>query len=332
MSLLTPTAPLRSVPRPGAPAPTRPHFEPSAGGVELRGRNPRATSTAEGWFAVVLGLPFAATGVATIALALGQVTMAAGRTLTFPPFAVAALGLCFVLAGLSFVVHGLRGVVRRNGLAALRARYPEQPWMVDYPWDRRGGRDEAPGEAGRLLWFVAFMTVFLIPFHWVAFFSSERPVVFQFATLLFDAVSVAMLGRVAYLVARRVRYGDSRIALGSFPIAPGTTAELLLDALSPLARAHPIRATLRCIEERFEVRGTGKNRSRVSVCYERYRDQAVVAPGDTRVRFELPDDVPSTHLSAVPPRYWELELAAETPGVDYGARFLVPVYEGRKLG
>jgi hypothetical protein len=44
------------------------------------------------------------------------------------------------------------------------------------------------------------------------------------------------------------------------------------------------------------------------------------------VRFPIPPDAPTTELGARPPRYWELELSAEVPGVDFGARFLVPVY------
>jgi hypothetical protein len=287
---------------------------------------PRATRTTQGWLSVLLGLPFAAAGAVAIALAFRHGTIAGGGKLTFPPYAVVALGVSFVVVGLSFVVYGLVGVVRKSGLAALRARYPDQPWMVDYPWDRKGGRDEAPDEIARTLWFVAFMTVFLVPFHWVAFVSRERPFIFQLVTLLFDALGVGMLGRAAYLVARRVRYGPSRIALGRFPIEPGTTAELILDDLSPAARALPIRATLRCVEERFEVRGTGKNRARVSVPSELYRDETTIAPGEGRLRFDLPANVPGTRLAAQPPRYWELELAAETPGVDFGARFLVPVY------
>ena len=326
MSLSTPTVPLRSIPSPTAASAARPTFEPSAGGKELKGRTPRVVAPTQGWLSVLLGVPFAAAGAATIALALGRGTIAEGGKLVFPPIAVGALGLCFVVAGLSFVVYGLVGVVRKRGLAALRARYPDQPWMVDHAWDRWGGRDEGPDEIARTLWFVVFMTTFLVPFHWVAFASRERPFLFQLVTLLFDALGVAMLGRVVYLVARRVRYGPSRIAVARFPIAPGTTAELLLDGLSPVARALPIRATLRCIEERFEVRGTGKNRHRVSVPYQLYGDEATVAPGETRLCFDLPANVPGTRLSAQPPRYWELELAAETPGVDFGARFLVPVY------
>ena len=33
-----------------------------------------------------------------------------------------------------------------------------------------------------------------------------------------------------------------------------------------------------------------------------------------------------SRLSDNPPTYWELEIHAKTPGVDYKASFLVPVY------
>ena len=295
----------------------------TAPGIELRGRTPRVVSTAQGWLAVLLGLPFVALGGATIAVAAGRLGGAAMRV---PLFAVGALGACFAIVGLSFVGYGVAGIARRRGLAARRARYPEQPWMVDHPWDRRGGRDESPAEAGRAFRMVVFLALFLTPFHWVAFFSDERPFLFQFVTLVFDAVALALLGRSLYLIARRLRHGESRLAVVRFPIRPGTDAELRLDGISPLARAVPMRATLRCIEERFEVRGSGRNRSTVSVCYELHRDEQVVAPGESHVRFEILDGAATTMLGARPPRYWELELAAETPGVDFGARFLVPVY------
>ena len=34
----------------------------------------------------------------------------------------------------------------------------------------------------------------------------------------------------------------------------------------------------------------------------------------------------TSHLAADQPRYWELEVTCERPGIDFCARFLVPVY------
>ena len=305
-----------------APMPT-PTSTPAR--VELRGRTARAVNTVQGWAAVLVGLPFATAGGVMAAVATGRLGTG-GAAVRVPPFAVAAIGACFAIVGLSFVGYGVAGLVRRARVAALHARYPGQPWMVDYAWDRNGGRDETPAEAGRALRMAAFLALFLTPFHWVAFFSERRLFLFQLVTLVFDAVIVGLVGRAGYLVARRLRYGESRLAVARFPLRTGATAELLLDGISPRARAVPMRATLRCVEERFETRGSGRDRSRESVCYEVYRDERVVSPGERRVAFEIPEGAPTTALAARPPRYWELELHAETPGVDFGARFLVPVY------
>ena len=62
----------------------------------------------------------------------------------------------------------------------------------------------------------------------------------------------------------------------------------------------------------FEVEGPGEHR----------RGDAGVP-----VTFLLPPSKDlSTSLSERPPRYWELKVEADTPGVDYEATFLVPVY------
>jgi hypothetical protein len=68
-------------------------------------------------------------------------------------------------------------------------------------------------------------------------------------------------------------------------------------------------------------------------CFEVYRDSApaeLVGAGAgrqaLRVSFAIPADVPVTDLASRPCRYWELDVEAATDGVDYGARFLVPVY------
>ena len=48
----------------------------------------------------------------------------------------------------------------------------------------------------------------------------------------------------------------------------------------------------------------------------------------TEGRPVVPPDAPGTSLVMRPPRYWELEVNAAMPGVDYRAVFLVPVYAG----
>ena len=47
---------------------------------------------------------------------------------------------------------------------------------------------------------------------------------------------------------------------------------------------------------------------------------------EQEVVFPLPDGEYGTQLTAKSPRYWELEVTAQTPGKPHHATFLVPVY------
>ena len=44
------------------------------------------------------------------------------------------------------------------------------------------------------------------------------------------------------------------------------------------------------------------------------------------ISIRLPEGDYASRLLESPRRYWELEVKAETPGIDYAARFLIPVY------
>ena len=44
------------------------------------------------------------------------------------------------------------------------------------------------------------------------------------------------------------------------------------------------------------------------------------------VSFDLPSGDYGTRLAEAPARYWELAVVADTPGLDFTAKFLVPVY------
>lgn len=59
------------------------------------------------------------------------------------------------------------------------------------------------------------------------------------------------------------------------------------------------------------------------------------------LRFQLPENPTlldsrpkkeqlfETRLGTNPPRYWELEVKADLPGIDYAALFVLPVYPAR---
>ena len=186
------------------------------------------------------------------------------------------------------------------------------------------------------------VALFLLPFNWIAFMSGARDwgvlAVFGLVVGIFDLMLLGALLRAGYLLVRYARYGASTIRFRRFPFFLGDTLEVTLPRTERVAALGRLTATLRCVQERYHVHGSGRSRRSVVVCYELYGETRVVGatPGnrgrrreaaEISISFALPAGDYGTRLGERPPRYWQLELTAEVPGVDYAASFLVPVYE-----
>jgi hypothetical protein len=308
-------------------------LEPGPDGTPLPGRQARSATTVYGWTAIVIALPVAAVGLAFLALAAGYVPLRQPGGRQVPSWFFAALGTVFTWAAISCAFHGARGLRQRARGRRIRAAHPDEPWRWDHPWDERGSTDDSSTRAGQMLRGAFVMLVFLAPFHWIGFVAPDGPAMFGVVALLFDAAALALIARAVYLIVRRWKYGTPRALFARFPFRRGTTVELHVEAPAALPQHAIVTATLRCIQERYVKSGTGEDATVSVACIEKYRDVATAPFASTsaggralRVRFDLPRDAPITDLASRPCRYWEVDVQASTDGVDYGARFLVPVY------
>jgi hypothetical protein len=303
------------------------------GGKALSNRAARSGTTIHGWPAVVLGVPIAAAGLGLAALVLGFLAPATVRTNGMPPWILAMVGVSFAWAGVSTSVHGLLGVRRKAHVRRLQARHPGEPWRWDHPWNERGTHDDTLQRARFFFSVAVFIFVFLTPFHWIGFVAPRRALPFGIVALLFDAIAVGLLVASAYFVLRRLKYGPGMARFGRFPFRRGSPLELHVEAPRALPQHAVATATIRCIQERYVTSGTGEDRTTTVQCFEVFRDTApaaLVGAGAgsraLRVAFDIPQDAPLTDLASRPCRYWEVDVEAITDGVDYAARFLVPVY------
>lgn len=301
----------------------------AAPGRTLSNHVDRSGTTIHGRPSVAFGSVFAIVGV-TLGLLAWQGQLTASRGV--PAWIGPVIGALFAIAGLSFVVHGFAGLRVERRVRRLRETHPREPWVWDHPWDESGSRDDSGRRIARAVWLTGFLMLFLVPFNWVGFFSPERPVPFAAIAALMDLGVFACAWWTVYLVRRRAKYGVSTLRFRRFPFRVGGELELHLARPARLAGIEAPEATLRCVQERYETRGAGRNRSQVVVAYEVWSTTARAGFrwGEYVWRFEVPEDVRGTALSERPPRYWELELAIETDGVDYAGTFLVPVYEDER--
>jgi hypothetical protein len=177
------------------------------------------------------------------------------------------------------------------------------------------------------------MTLFLSAFNYFAFFKAGTPWLFKGVIALFDLIAVAFWYAAVMAVGRALKFGGSRIAFSSFPYRLGKPIVIHWHPAAGINQANKGSFTLRCVEEWYEVRGTGKNRSRQIVHEEIWsgtwqleQPRAFQQGAKVDFSFDVPGDLHSTMLSADRPIFWEFEAKLDLPGFDFEETYLVPVY------
>ena len=277
---------------------------------------------------LLFALPFLAVGAWMAGIGVGVYPPQPG-TAALPPWLVAVIGIIFFVAGLYIVAETLRGMAGR----ALAARGRDLAlWRFDRHWSHQVIHDDTGWSAYRSLAGAGAFGVFVAVLHMPLFLEPDpkRLPVMLYAVLgIFDLITAALLARGLLLVARRLRYGRTRVRLGTFPFYVGNTLDLAYEGGAALADLRGLSATLRCVEEQIETWGRGEDRTTRSVCYQVYGDERTFDTdrhGRAALSFSLPADLPGNRLLETPPTYWELEVRAARPGVDYVGTFLMPVY------
>ncbi len=292
-------------------------------------------TTIHGWWSVGVGLPVVAAGIWLSALSLDWIPTPDDR-FGVPRQVTALLGVSFALCGLSLMVNGIVGLVRRARMAAVAGA----PWALDYAWDSQGIRSRS--SFWRNVMGIVLTSVFLVPFNGLMLsptpgdpLSSSVGGFMTLIILFFDLLIVVSLVYTFYLAAKDWKYGRSFLQFRRFPFFLGEPLEADLQIEKPGAVPFSVCATLRFIEERFEKQQRGSNQASVVVSYQVYAVSALL-PGlakpqhrgtSLRVSFPLPEgDQYETGLGERPAKYWELTATSDNPEVDYRAAFLVPVY------
>lgn len=300
--------------------------------VELKGRTPVSRTTIHGWPSIIFGFPFAGAGGFILMIAIEWVRVPPS-SVHAPLWVIGVFGTMFLLAGLSFIWHGGQGLRRRAQIADAKRGRVASPWLWDYEWQALGISDNKFNKVIHALVMIAVFSAFLAPFHWWAFVSDDGDMFVKVFVIVFDLI--CGFGCGYYLISNSalyLKYGNSRLKFSSFPFYLGEEIAVVLDGLP--APIKQMQVDLRFIEEKYETRRRGRKRESVVVCYQLFHESRIfkgnaVSPSGTfALRMPLPDEPEfTTTLSQRPARFWELEVKADTPGVDYHSRFLLPVYE-----
>lgn len=306
---------------------------PAEGAKRIPKTEQRLQQTSYGGGVALLGLPFAAIGIAVAGAGI-QWWPLPGKA-NAPLEVIAAVGLAFALAGIWLITLGLRGWWRRSRLDARLREHPDEPWWGDYPWHREGLRDRPVGKALAAVWGMLFFGIFLAPFNWWAWLSSETSFFVQAIVSLFDLILVLGFFGALHKILQALKYGQTQVAFSRFPFYPGEEVALFV---SPLRGAAP-EVTVRYVEERTVTRRRSNETHSHHEAWELWGTTLEVdatqaegpraaAGGALPIRFTLPDepDFITDFQGGTTIRYWELVLNTPESGINHRTTFPIPVY------
>jgi hypothetical protein len=283
------------------------------------------------WGAFAFGSVFVAVGIFVV-LVGSRVIPVDPKSVHAPWWILTAVGVVFALAGLAVwgMAAGQQQSERRRRAAA-RQR-PDEPAFADYGWDIRGYTAPRWSRAVRALAVAVAMSLFLSVFNYWAFVK-DGPWMVKGVTTLFDLMLLAVWVGALTMLGRTLKFSGSRIEFARFPYRADEPVLVRWHPATGIVRARRGTFTLRCVEEWFETRGHGKNRSQKLVQEESWSgiwhlDQPkLFARGEIiELRYQLPVQAPSTRLSADRPVFWEFEVKLDLPGLDFEETYLVPIY------
>jgi hypothetical protein len=278
-------------------------------------------------YVVLFLVPFIGVSLFTAVSAVRAFQAGDGRT----GGVLAAVAVAFGLASTIVLARALSARPRAARLRALRQAYPAEPWMWREDWAAGRSESEPGTSAGSMVVFavlVSLLTAFLF------FFAPEQ--LAKASTLIPLHVMLPVISVVLIVVAGRrlvssKKFGSSVLVLAAVPAPLGGRLEGAIETSLPRGAADVV-VRLACIRITTTTSGEDRNTTEHLVWHD---EQSAPGPFELRpasriaipVRFDLPAEaLPTQKVSVGDEIVWRLEAAAALPGVDYAARFDVPVF------
>jgi len=254
------------------------------------------------------------------------------RTLRWEMLAFYSVFL-FVFGGVGFgLLIGVPIAGRRLKLeASQKELHPDDPWHWNHAWQDGIVRSS---NKPRAFWYTTFTLILS---------ALSVPVVITVMTELSRGTKAALIGLVIPLLAvvlgvfalraimRVLKYGESVFEMATFPGVIGGRLEGTINTTVNIRPEDGFRVSLRCIKR--TTTGSGKHKStNERILWESTNlvRHELLAKDPTRsaipVLFAIPYDAKATFDEPRLKIIWRVDVKASVPGVDYFARFDVPVF------
>jgi hypothetical protein len=288
------------------------------------------------WGALLFGLPFLAMGVWLLLASLRAVHVDPSKVHA-PMWVIGVAGVSFAGGGILLWMLGARQFASERRRARALRDYPNDPALHDYVWNRQGSHASEWARAAKALGTAVALSLFLSPFNYIVFFE-KSPLLVKVLIGLFDLLALGAWWAAIRAIGCAFKFGHSEVVYTRFPYTAEAPIVLRWKPIRGVARVEKGKFTLRCVEQWTERRGTGKHRRTVVIQEEIWsatwslEEPRNLQLGEAiELSFEIPPDAPVTCLNATRPIFWELEANVELRGLDFSAKYLVPIYAPKHL-
>jgi len=250
-----------------------------------------------------------------------------------PAWVGVAVGSLFIVVGCGIIYAGVATYRKSNENAKLAAQYPDSPWLLNKEWAE--GRIRDGGKARFMA--LAGIAIFWNAIAWPAAIGvyqegSGADQAARWLVLLFPLVGVFLIAAAIYQFLRWRKYGESVFEMAEVPgVLGGSLGGIVLTSVN-IKPGKGFQVTLR--NQKKVTTGSGKNRRTTTTTLwesEQWIHEDAMADDPARsalpIYFGIPYECAPTGNEGKAEFLWELRVRAETPGVDYDARFHVPVYQ-----
>lgn len=283
--------------------------------------------------AVVYGSAFVLSGIFFISLAL---TAEADPDDRMGYYFALLMGSFFTIGG-SVMLYNIRREYGDLQVASrLQSAAPGRPWMWRPDW-AAGYSVEALREGHQRLWLWTIgWGLITAAVLWEARKGMPDVDGLRIVVAAIVAGAIVLLTITAYRTLRTWRYGRVRLLLYANPYRPRGTVSATLKATSKLAPTGPMKVTLAYVHEWVTTSKNGASFTHENILWS---DTCAIetaamkrSPGTVEVpiRFELPGHAESTDDAIHSNRhYWRIDAEAPVRGIDFKARFEIPVWRER---
>ncbi len=297
--------------------------------ISRRGERGKYLEGTGGSTAIILGYIMLALGLALLLDAYELISLGESKN---PPVYVVYLNVLTDPMAIGFILWGKSHEKKRKILEKNKILKPNSPWFGDYIWEDDGIRDDSARNLMGSSIALYFGFWILIPLGWAIYSGwANFSMIVQWIIIGISTWVLYVYIRIIILAICEAyiffNHGSSKLQFIKFPFLLSERFKGKLENLPEnLSR---MTLDLRFIIEEHEQHG----KNYTFKFFQLFKQTKVLTKvpqqwdGSLLIEWELPNRNDFfTNLNAHPSQYWELEVRAETPRIDYYGRFLLPIY------